>query len=160
MKKKLLVCVMALAAVFAVTGCKKGNNGGETTTTQPAEKKIACSYNDPEDGSTLKVTVTYSNDKIKKAIWSDTEKFKDDKSAKKDYEKNAEEIKTVNKNKGVSASCSYSGTLSTKTVTFTVADLDEEGKKLYEEMFNDAKDLSYEDFKADMAKTSFKCTES
>ena len=36
MKKNLLVCVMALAAVFALTGCKKGNNNGETTTTQPA----------------------------------------------------------------------------------------------------------------------------
>ena len=155
MKKKLLVCVMALAAVFALTGCKKGNNGGETTTTQPAEKKLSCSST--LDGNTMRYTFTYEGDSVKKTTLSVTEKQKDEKTAKSEYEKAVKEMPEVNKNKGVSMSVSYSGTLVTGTYSFTIADMDDKAKELYDEAFNEFKDKNYDAVKTALTDAGFKC---
>lgn len=155
MKKNLLVCVMALAAVFALTGCKKGNNGGETTTTQPAEKKLSCSLSN--GGNTSRITFTYEGNDVKKATMSITEKQKDEKTAKSEYEKAVKEMPEVNKNKGVSMSASYSGTLVTGTYSFTIADMDDAAKILYDEVFEEFKNKDYDAVKTALTDAGYKC---
>ena len=155
MKKNLLVCVMALAAVFALTGCKNGNNNGETTTTAPAEKKLSCNVS--EGGNSSRVTLTYEANDLKKATMSVTTKEKDEKTAKSEYEKAVKEMPEINKNKGVSVSASYSGTLVTGTYTFTIADMDDAAKIIYEEVFDELKDKSYDDAKTALTDAGYKC---
>ena len=157
MKKKLLICVMALAAVFAVTGCDKKNNGGETTTTKTPEKKLACTFT--EDKDTTKMTFVYEGDKLKKYDYSEQTHKKDEKAAKKAYEELTNEVKEMNTYGGVSARCSYSGTLVSESITITVDSLDEKGKAYYEEVMKEFDGLSYSELKDEFAKTGFTCTE-
>lgn len=157
MKKNLLVCVMAAAAVFALTGCNKGDTNTETTTTQPAQKKLACNYS--VDGNSSRYTLTYDGETISKATLSTTLKQKDEKTAKSEYDKAVKEMPEINKNKGVSVSASYSGTLVTGTFTFTIADMDEKAKEYYEEYFKDVQGKSYDDAKKVLTEAGYKCND-
>ena len=157
MKKKLLVCVMAAAALFAVTGCTNNNNP-ETTTTAQADKKLAC--NASLDGETLRITLTYDGDSIKKAVYSMSEKQKDEKAAKKEYENRGEDVKKFNAYKGLSVNSSYSGTLVSASFSFTVADMDDDAKGLYNEFLGEIKDKNLNDAKSALIDAGYSCTES
>ena len=157
MKKNLLVCVMAAAAVFTLTGCgdKKEENKEEGTTTAKQEQKLQCSQT--VEGDTLKFSFTFEDDKISKVTMTSTEKKKDEKTAKKEYEQNSKNVGEYNKNKGVTASASYSGTLVTNSVTFTVANLDDTSKVLYNELFEEIADKNMESIKSDLTGAGYTC---
>lgn len=159
MKKKLLVCIMALATVFAVTGCNKkdNNNGGETTTTQAEAQEVKLACEATVDTDTYKINITYKEDKVVKASFTSVEKYGSESEAKKAYASDAEEIKDVVKNKGVLGSSSQSGTLVTNNVNFTVADLDDKGREMYEEIFGTVKDKTLEDAKTQFTTNGYTC---
>ena len=157
MKRKLLVCVMALAAAFAVTGCdkKEKNNGGETTTTAAPEVKLTCEAK--MDSDSAKISLSYENDAIKKATYTTTEKYDSEKEAKSEYENDSKEVNEALKNKGMTGSISYSGTLVTKSVTFTVAELDDVSKSFYDEIFDGIKDKKLDDAKSFLETSGYTC---
>ena len=156
--KKLLVCVMALAAGFVVTGCDKkenNNNGVETTTTAAQDVSLVCEVSNNDEK--VKITVVFANDAIKKATFTNTEKFATEKEAKKEHEDNSAEFMEALKNKGMTGSISDSGTLVTRSVTFTVADLDDKAKVYYDEMFGEIKDKKYDDTKSYLETAGYTC---
>ena len=157
MSKKLLVCVMAIASVFVLSGCEKkgNNNGGETTTTAPAANTLSCSI--AVDGDTTRLSMTYEGDSITKASYSESEKKASEAEAKKDYEKNQKEAAEYNKKKGVTCNVSYSGTLSSTSINFTVASLDDDAKALYNELFKDLNTKGYDDVKNTLTTLGYTC---
>lgn len=157
MKKKLLVLAMVLAAASFATGCEKkeNNNGGETTTTAAQEVKLACEAS--ADGDKVKVTLTYENDAIKKAQFTETDKYASEKEAKAEYEADSKEMNEAFKNKGMTGSTSYSGTLVTESVTFTVAELDDKAKVFYEEIFGTIKDKKLDEAKSHFETNGYTC---
>ena len=163
MKKNLLVCVMALAAVFAVTGCNKNNNnGGETTTTQPAEKKLNCTLSSDSEYSTSKdqttVMLAYEGDNVKTASYRVSKHMKDEKTAKSEYEDfTKNELPEVQAYKGCRVNASVSSNLVSATFTFTIAEMDDNAKALYEEYFDEIKDKNYDDVNKTLTDAGFKC---
>ena len=63
----------------------------------------------------------------------------------------------INKNKGVSVSTSYSGTLVTGTFTFTIADMDDGAKAIYDEVYGEFKDKNYDATKTALTDAGYKC---
>ena len=63
----------------------------------------------------------------------------------------------INKNKGVSVSTSYSGTLVTGTFTFTIADMDDGAKAIYDEVYGGLKDKNYDATKTALTDAGYKC---
>jgi uncharacterized lipoprotein YehR (DUF1307 family) len=156
MKKNLLVCVMAAAAVFTLTGCgNKDEKKEESTTTAKQEQKLQCTL--AADGNSSKYSFVFEDDKISKVTVTNTEKKKDEKTAKKGYEQNSKEVGEYNKNKGVTASASYSGTLVTTSLTYTVASLDETSKALYNETYGEIADKGMEAIKSDLTAVGYTC---
>lgn len=153
--KKVLLSIMVLFALVLVTGCEKKNNNDQTTTTQAEEKKLSCSLT--ADGDTHRINLTYVDDKVSKATYSDTEKKASEAAAKAEYEKNTKEITEYNKSKGLSANASYSGTLVTTSITFTIADMDDKAKSMYEEIFGEIKDKGLEDTKTQFSGVGYTC---
>ena len=169
MKRKLLVLAMVLAAASFATGCEKkeNNNGGETTTTAAQEVKLACEASADGDkvkirwsiilSEVIKITLTYENDAIKKAQFTETDKYASEKEAKEEYEADSKEINEALKNKGMTGSVSYSGTLVTESVTFTVAELDDKAKVFYEEIFGTIKDKKLDEAKSHFETNGYTC---
>jgi len=157
MKKNLLVCVMAAAAMFTLSGCGQKNDEkkDDGTTTQKQEQKLACSLS--MDGDTMKYSFTFEDNKISKVTLTNTEKKKDEKTAKKEYETASKNIGEYNKKKGITSSVSYSGTLVTESITFTIASLDDESKPVYDELFNEISDKSMDDIKNELVNAGYTC---
>ena len=156
--KKLLLCIMVLFAAVALTGCNKkenNNNNGETTTTAAAEKKLQCSASVGD--ISYRITLTYTGDNVSKAVIALTEKNSSEAAAKKSYEDGKSELADVNKNKGVNASIQQSGTLVTGTYSFTIADMDDGAKALYDELFEGIKDKSYDDVNSSLTAAGYTC---
>ncbi len=159
MKKKLLVCVMALASVAAVTGCEKKENKNEdttTTTTAAAVSKLSCVLTEGKDRTTL--SYYYKDGAVYKTSYTETKSQKDDKTAKSKKEAFAEKMPELNKNKGLSTSTSNSGTLYTFSYNFTLADMDEKTKEIYNEYFSETDGKSYEEIKTILETATFKCS--
>lgn len=88
-----------------------------------------------------------------------TEEYKDNKATEKAYDKLKGEIKKVNEGKGVSANAQSSGKTVTGSYTFTIANLDDNGKKTYEEAgLKELDGKSYDDAKSILETAQFKCS--
>ena len=157
MKKNLLVCIMAAAAVFTLSGCgtKNEDKKEDTTTTAKQEQKLACSIS--EDGDTLKYSFTFEDNKISKVTLTNTEKKKDEKTAKKEYEAATKNIGEYNKLKGITSSASYSGTLVTTSITFTVANLDDDSRPTYTTLFGEISEKGMDAIKDELVQAGYTC---
>lgn len=159
MKKKVLLGMMLSTALFTMAGCNdnKNENKEEKKEEQKVEtKRLICSST--EDGETIRYTLTYEGNTYNKAAAMSTTKYKSESATKKAYDKLVDDIKKDNSLKGVSANAQYSGTSVTVSYTFTIADLEEDGKKLYEETgLKELDGKSYDDAKSLLETAQFKC---
>ena len=157
MKRKLLVLVMALASVAALTGCEKKEDKKEegTTTVKTETKTLACSVTDDEE--TLKFTFTFEGETYNKVVLSETTKYKSEKDAKAAYEDDKEEVKEMNNYKGISANAQQSGSSTYNTATFKLAELDDNSKTIYNQVFKEVDGKSYDTIKADLEKAGYTC---
>lgn len=157
MKKVLLGVFVLCALVTLTTGCgkKEEAKAQEETTTVEADKKLNCSYN--VDGDTIRINVTYEGGKITKATYTNSEKKESADAAKKAYEDGKTEMNEVNTHKGISASISYSGTLYTTSLTFTIDKFDDYAKEQYDKIFKEVKDKTYDENKEALTKIGYSC---
>ncbi|MCR4581886.1 MAG: hypothetical protein K5666_05225 [Bacilli bacterium] len=149
---------MALASVAALTGCeKKGDNNTDTTTTttEAASKQLSCLLT--ADGTTIRVSASYEGGKITKATISGSKKFASEKEAKKEYEEGQKEQKEMLNYKGLNVSVSQSGTLASYSYSFTIDKMDDKATALYNELFEEIKDKSYDEAKETLTKATYTC---
>ncbi|MBR1416979.1 MAG: hypothetical protein IJ572_04100 [Bacilli bacterium] len=163
MKKKILLGALIATATLSLVGCGKKEEKKEET--KPVEQKeesklLICSMTEDEEEyvKTVKYTLTYDGNAYSKAIASVQNKYESESTAKKEYEKVAEDVKKVNTNKGVSANVQTSGTSVYLTYSFVIKDLDDEAKKSYEETgLKELDGKSYDEVKSLLESISFKC---
>lgn len=163
MNKKVLLSALCLtAAASLMVGCQKkeeGQNKQEENNqqTKVEEKKLTCELTE-DDGSKIKYTLTYNGDNYSKAYAMSTKKYKDEKATSVAYDELKETVKKDNTAKGVSANAQSSGLTVTASYTFTVADLDDNGKKVYEEAgLKELDGKKYDDAKSALETAGFKC---
>lgn len=168
MKKKLLLAVFGVAALTTLaTGCDKkeeeqnNNNNNQQQEQKVEDKKLNCSIVEKEDKytETIRYNFTFKGESLEKVVLSVSDKYSGDKYDEKDAKKAQDECKESNsKNKGVSCNVVTSGSLITGTYTFTMANLDENGKKMATEAgLDELTGKNYDDLKAYLEKATFEC---
>ena len=158
MKKKLLVLVMALASVVAVTGCEKKeekkDEGTTTTTTQAAAPtKLDCTLTEGKDS--VRKTYYLTDGSITKISYRESREQKDEKTAKS--KRDAFDAKKENQYKGLTTGSSNSAKLYTFSYNFTLADMDDKAKEIYNKYFSETDGKSYEEVKNILTAASYKC---
>ena len=174
MSKKVLLSLFSLAAIVTLmTGCEnkkneENNNNNNNNNNQQAnepvveEKKLVCTLTEDDDEDVtenIKYTIYYKGDTYEKVTLESTQIYK---SGKYDEEAATEMADQCNadlkKAKGVSCNVQKTGARIIGTYIFTLANLDEEGKKLSEEAGIDEFDnKKYDDLKELLTSAAFKC---
>ena len=92
-----------------------------------------------------------------KADYTTRTKYASEKEAKKKYDKDSKEVIEINKNKGISASIQQSKETITSTVSFTIDNMEDVAKKMFDEIFSEVKDKSYDDAKSTLSSVNYTC---
>ena len=169
MNKKILFAVIGVAALGAVTsGCQKkegeANNNSQNAvepTKAQEDKKLNCTLTETEDKYTqdVKYTFNFKGDDYNKVTVVSTTKYKSGKYDEKTADKYADECNNALKDaKGFTCNVQRSGASIYVTYQFTIADLNDVGKKNAEEAgLKELEGKKYDDVKSSLTAGGFTC---
>ena len=139
MKNRIfMLFLFAVALVTLTVGCEKKEENKNNNQQTVEEKKLICSKTETEDKYTeeYKFTYNYKGDEFDKVTVQSTTKYKSGTYDEKTYKKYADECKEAldkTSKKGFTCNVQGSGSSIWVTYQFTMADLNDEGKKFAKE---------------------------
>ena len=137
-----MVFLFAIALVTLTVGCEKkeenNNNNNNNNQQQVEDKKLICTLSEKEDKYTeeTKFTYNYKGDEFNKVTVQGTYKYNSGKFDEATYKKYADECKKDledTKRAGFTCNVQSSGSSIWVTYQFTIAELNDDSKKLAKE---------------------------
>ena len=156
MKKKLIVGLMITSSLFITVGCgKKEEVKQEVTPNVPKDGTLFCKINDNKDNNSFEFT--FKENKIAEVTYVVKNEYETDKKAKSQAETSKKDASKYQKMRGIDTNVELEDKIVTSSIRFVVADLDRDAREVYDSVFREISELSYDKVKENLVSSNYEC---